>query len=203
MGTPPEYEGNPVYDIVYAFKILLTKHKNYSQDSLTWTRRILSLCRGVFSSDAVADAFIYLCRHGAATAWLLQVQLNIPEATAYRVLKQLRALRLIEPVLKLPRRKLKRAGPIPKVWSLVGNYTKEDVAAAINLHYRTLSPKYRLAVEVAQSMLDNYLKPRQLQEVSYREILIHIKEMRVPFRAPDIAALAAQYLHERGVKVWR
>jgi len=27
--------------------------------------------------------------------------------------------------------------------------------------------------------------------------------MRVPFSAPDIAELAAKYLNEKGVKVWR
>jgi len=125
------------------------------------------------------------------------------EASAYRVLKHLRSLQLVEPVLKLPRKKLKRSGPIPKIWGLVGSYTGEDVARCIILHYRSLSPKYRLAVEIAQAMLDGYIRPSRLTEVSYREILLHIKEMRVPFSTPDVADLAAQYLHERGVKVWR
>jgi len=198
--TPPLSESIPVYDIVREFRILLSKCKNYSQDQLTWTRRTLSLCRGVFSSEAVASAFIYLCSHGAATAWILQVQLGLPEATAFRVLKRLRALGVVEPVLKLPRWKLKRSGPVPKVWGLPG-CSKEEVASCINLHYRCLSPKYRLAQEVAQSMLTRYVvKPK---EVSYREILIHIRELRVPFTAPDIADMSAQYLHERGIKVWR
>jgi len=122
-------------------------------------------------------------------------------STSYQALNRLRTLGLVEPVLKLPRRRLKRSGPIPRVWGLVGNYTDEEVAEAINLHYRCLSPKYRLAQEVAQSMLTRYIRPRRLQEVSYREILIHIKELQVPFTAPDIADLAAQYLHERGIKV--
>jgi hypothetical protein len=201
--TPPEDESIPQISLISAFRILLLKHEYYSNEALTWSQRILSLCRGVFRSEAVAEAFIYLCRKGASTCWLLQVQLGMPEATAYRVLKQLRSLKLVEPVLKLPKRRLKRSGPIPRVWGLVGCYAEEDVARCIILHYRTLSPKYRLAVEVAQSMLDRYIRPRGLKEVSYREILLHVKEMRTPFSKPDVADLAAQYLHEKGIKIWR
>ena len=192
------------YELVNGFRMLLTKYENYSMDELTWTRKILSLCEGIFGSDSVAEAFIYLCHHAAFTAWLLQIQLGIPESTAHRVLKRLRALGIIEPIIKLPRRGLRKGGPIPKVWGLVGGgCTKEDVAEAINLHYRSLSPKYRLAQEVAQSMLDNHIRPQQLTEISYRMIIIHIKEMQIPFKTPDIVDLAAQYLHEQGVKVWR
>lgn len=47
--------------------------------------------------------------------------------------------------------------------------------AAINLHYMILSPKYRMAREVAQSMLSEYLEPSQLKEISYKEIVDYIK----------------------------
>jgi hypothetical protein len=33
--------------------------------------------------------------------------------------------------------------------------------------------------------------------------VFRVKEMKIPFRAPDISDLTAQYLHEKGVKVWR
>ncbi len=66
-----------------------------------------------------------------------------------------------------------------------------------------MSPKYRVAEEVAQRILDAYLVPRRLNEIGYREILVQIRELRIPFMSADIADLAAQYLHEKGVKVWR
>jgi len=167
-------------------------------------REILSACGCIFSSEWMGQAFVYLCRTGAVTAWLLQVQLGMPETTSHRVLKRLMALEVVEPIIKMPRRRMKRSGPIPKVWGLQGHYTQEDVAKAINLHYRTLSPKYRLAREVAQSMLSEYLEPRHLKEVSYREIVAYIKDnRRIPFNAPDIAELAADYIHEKGIRVWR
>ena len=193
----------PVYEVVSGFRTLLTKYEEYSVDRLTWTMQILSLCESVFRTEPIAQTFLYLCQNGAITAWLLQVQLDIPEATAYRVLKRMRTLQLIEPILKLPKRKLKKSGPTPTVWGLVGNWADDDVARCINLHYRSLSPKYRLAEEIAQDILDNYIKKRGINEVSYREIFIHIKERRIPFMTADIANLTARYLHEQGVKVWR
>jgi hypothetical protein len=55
---------------------------------------------------------------------------------------------------------------------------------------------------VAQTILDQYVKKGR-EEITYRDLLDQIKEMRIPFKAPDIADLAAQYLEEKRVKVWR
>ena len=90
---------------------------------------------------------------------------------------------------------------MPRVWGLVGSCSDEEVARAVTLHYRTLSPKYRAAEKVAQTILDEF-KDRPM-EVNYRDIVLRVKEMKIPFRAPDISDLTAQYLHEKGVKVWR
>jgi hypothetical protein len=82
------------------------------------------------------------------------------------------------------------------------HYSDEEVARAINLHYRTLSPKYRLVREVAQTILTDYLNRRNVEEISYREIIVYIKEnRRIPLFILNIAELAAQYLHEQGIKV--
>jgi len=93
-------------------------------------REILSACERIFKSEAVGQAFLYLCRHGACTAWLLEVQLGQPQATAHRVIRDLRALGIVEPILKVPQRRIKRSGPMPKVWGLVGHYSDEEVARA-------------------------------------------------------------------------
>ena len=44
---------------------------------------------------------------------------------------------------------------------------------------------------------------RGSEEITYSDLVGKIKEMQIPFKAPDIADLAAQYLGEKGVKVWR
>lgn len=152
----------------------------------------------------MGQAFIYPCKTGATTAWLLQIQLGKPETTSHRILKKLRALGVVEPIIKLLKRLRKRSGSIPMAWCLVRHCSDEEVAKAINLHYRTLSPKYGLAKEVVQTILTYYLNRRNVEEISYREIVVYIKEnRRIPFFIADIAELTACYLHEQGIRVWR
>ena len=202
MRIPPEDESNPVYDIIYAFKLLLQQCGSNSSASIVKAQTILSKIRGILVSESTAEVFFYLCLKGAATAWVLRCQLDMPEATAYRALKKLRSLGFITPAIKVYKTRNSKGGPRPTVWALDGAST-EDVANALKLHYRMLSPKFRIAEEVAQSIIDEYMKPNHATEISYREIIIHIKELKIPFRAPDIADLAATYLHEKGIKVWR
>jgi hypothetical protein len=192
----------PILYIVRAFQIILQNDTIISGGELNADRKILSTCERIFKSEAVGHAFLYLCRHGACTGWLLQVQLGQPQATAHRTIRELRALGIVEPILKVPQRRMKRSGPMPRVWGLVGHCSDEEVARAITLHYRSLSPKYRAAEKVAQTILDEFRDGRP-REVNYRDIVLKVKVMRIPFKGPDIADLAAQYLHDNGFKVWR
>ena len=150
----------------------------------------------------MAEAFLYFCLHGSATAWVLQNELNIPEASVYRALKRLRSLGIVVPAIKVSRNRNSKGGPRPTVWALEGSST-DEIARALRLHYQMLSPKFRIAEEVAQTILDEYITKRNVSEVTYREIIIQVKELKMPFRAPDIAELAADYLKEKGIKVWR
>ncbi|MCK4438242.1 hypothetical protein KAV47_04125, partial [Candidatus Bathyarchaeota archaeon] len=148
----------------------------------------------------MAEAFLYFCLHGSATAWVLQNELNIPEASVYRALKRLRSLGIVVPAVKVSRRRNSKGGPRPTVWALESSST-DEVARALRLHYQMLSPKFRIAEEVAQTILDEYITKRNVSEVTYREIIIQVKELKMPFRAPDIAELASDYLKEKGIKV--
>jgi len=111
-------------------------------------------------------------------------------------------LAFVEPILKVPQRRMKRSGSMPKVWGLVGHCSDEEVARAVTLHYRTLSPKYRAAEKVAQTILDEFRRDQPM-EVKYADIMFRVKAMKVPYSGLDVADLAAQYLHEKGIKVWR
>ena len=183
-------------------ELLLLNEENNLATTLKNIQELLSFSEKIFSSSAVAETFLYFCLHGAATAWVLQNELNQPEATVYRAMKRLRALGIVVPALKISKVKNSKGGPRPTVWSLETASTQE-ISRALKLHYQMLSPKYRVAEEVAQTILDQFVSSREASEISYREIVIQIKEMRVPFSAPDIAELAAKYLNEKGVKVWR
>lgn len=183
-------------------KLLLLNEENNLGTTLKNIQELLSFSEKIFSSSAVAEAFLYFCLQGASTAWTLQNELNMPEATVYRTLKRLRTLKIIVPALKVSKMKNSKGGPRPTIWSLEGAST-DEVARAMRLHYQMLSPKFRIAEEVAQTILDEYVSKRNVSEISYKEIIIQVKELRIPFRTPDIAELAATYLHDKGVKVWR
>ena len=183
-------------------KLLLLDGETNLATTLRNIQELLSFSEKIFSSSAIAEAFLYFCLHGASTAWVLQNELNMPEATAYRVLKRLRALGIVVPALKVSKIRNSKGGPRPTVWALEGAST-EEVATSLRLHYKMLSPKFRVAEEVAQTIMDEYIVKRNVDEISYKEIVIQVKELRMPFRTPDIADLAADYLHEKGIKVWR
>jgi len=198
----PELDSVPIYYIIRAFKIILTSGSIISGTPLAHERKILAACGRIFRSEQMGQAFLYLCRHGAATGWLLQVQLGFSETGAHRVLRKLKALGVVEPILKVPQRRMRRSGPMPTIWGLVGHCSDEEVARAVTLHYRALSPKYRAAEKVAQTILDEFTEDRPL-EVRYIDIMQKVRAMKIPYSGPDIADLAAQYLHEKGIKIWR
>jgi len=165
-------------------------------------QELLSFSEKIFSSSAVAETFLYFCLHGSATAWVLQNELSIPEASVYRALKRLRSLGIVVPAIKVSRKRNSKGGPRPTVWALESSST-DEIAKALRLHYQMLSPKFMIAEEVAQTILDEYITKRKVTEVTYREIIIQVKELKMPFRVPDIADLAAVYLNDKGIKVWR
>jgi predicted transcriptional regulator len=183
-------------------KLLLLNEENNLATTLKNIQELLSFSEKIFSSPAVAEAFLYFCLHGAATAWVLQNELNQPEATTYRALKRMRSLGIVVPALKISKVKSSKGGPRPTVWSLERAST-DEISKALKLHYQMLSPKFRVAEDVAQTILDEYIDKRKVLEITYKEIVIQVKELKIPFRTPDIADLAANYLNEKGIKVWR
>jgi len=83
---------------VYRQLLLLNENNNLST-TLKNIQELLTFTEKVFSSPAVAEVFLYFCLHGAATAWVLQNELSLPEATAYRALKRLRSIGIVVPAL--------------------------------------------------------------------------------------------------------
>lgn len=183
-------------------KLLLLNEKNDLSTTLKNIQELMSFSEKIFSSGAVSEAFLYFCLHGASTAWVLQCELNMPEATVYRALKRLRAMRVIVPALKVSKVKRSKGGPRPTVWA-IDTASPDEVSKALKHHYKMLSPKFRVAEEVAQTILDEFAVTGAIKEVNYRDIMTQVKVLKIPFKGPDIAELAAQYLHEKGIKVWR
>ena len=115
-------EGNPINDIIRVFTALF---KQYESDSA----RILSEIRSIFASKSISKIFIYFCLHGAATAWELQRELNMAEATTYRALSHLKSLGFITPALRVSKFRHSKGGPRPIVWAIEGA-SQEEIARA-------------------------------------------------------------------------
>ncbi len=92
----------------------------------------------VSSSKSTLKIFLYFCRHGASTAWILQNELDIPEATVYRALTKLKSLCIVVPAIKVSRRRNVRGGPRSTVWALENSSTDETVDA-LRLHHQMVS----------------------------------------------------------------
>jgi len=126
---------DPISDIIRVFKTL-----NKTSNSTTYTNTVLSKIRNIFSSGAVSEIFLYFCLHGASTAWVLQCELNMPEATVYRSLKRLRAIGVLIPAIKVRKIKQNRSGPRPTIW-ILEDATPAEVTEARRTHYRMISLK--------------------------------------------------------------
>lgn len=194
--------GNYVYYIITAFKLIIKSFENQPLNQLNLERKTLSICNSIFRGRATAEVFLYLCKNGASTSWVLQVQLNMSEATTFNALKRLRSSNIVEPMIRIMQKKGTKGGPRPTIWGLIG-CTNEEIAGAINLHHRCMSPKYRLAEEIAQKMLKEYIIPKGVNEISLLDIVKEVKMGGRKFQYMDVANLAAQYLHEEGIKIWR
>jgi len=196
-------ENNSVLKLIRKMKLLFYNESDNPLNRVREARRILSFIESIFNSVATGEIFLYFLDRGAATAWLLQVDLELPEATVYRSLKQLRARGIIVYALKVSRHRGSRGGPRPIVWALQEAHTG-DIAHAIRSHQRSLSPKYRVAEELVQTVIKDHLeRTPQPEEITHRMILSVIRGHSEPYHTRDIADLAATILREQGIKVWR
>ncbi len=163
--------------------------------------KLSSFLGSIFSSKAVGEVFIYLLDRQACTAWLLQVHLSIPEATAYRTLKRLRSLGILEKVRRINKPLKSAGGRRPTVWALLGASGK-DIASVIGEHSRSLSPKYRVAEEIVQTMIRDYTSIRVNQEIKLKEINFVVKAFDMPYRRYDVQLFVEQIFKDKGIKVW-
>jgi len=190
---------------IYLYHILNEINKvqhsctTYSEKGTELTRELVQdVC--TLTSEKRWPVTRYFLVYGAATAWTLRFRLSAKRRTIYEALEQLRMTGLIIDYhrAQIPARNMKKP---TTVWGLQ-SATNDQVREAQLLHMRLCSPKYRTAEKVGQTILEQWMA-KGLREIHYHEIIREVKELKIPFRGPDIADMAAQYLHENGVKVWR
>ena len=198
---PPSDENNLDIDIITKIKLLLSNESTNPVEHWHHVHKMLSVLENVFSSPATGKALSYFCKHGAATAWILQVHLDVPEGTAYRALKRLRALGLIEEHIILSHKRGSSGGPRTRMYAMKGADSKE-VAKAIRIHHRALSPKYRHAEKLIQSPLI-VSRMDLLNEVKRTDLLLVAREQLKPSMIPDTVLIAMEILTEQGIRILR
>jgi hypothetical protein len=198
----PRNENNSILYITRVFKLLFTSDGNNSLEDAVHDLKLLSLLGSIFHSDFTAKSFVYFIKYGAATAWTLQVQLGLSQSRAYASMKTLTALGFIEEIRKFRGMDRVRGGPRPKMWGLT-DCSQEQVVEAIQLHAKCKSPKYRQAEEVIQFILDDYVIPLGVTEMTWKQLIVKVREFGKPYRSDDIAQIGIPILKKHGVKVWR
>ncbi len=123
-------------------------------------------------------------------------------AGSTRVIQTLVSGGFLYPAIALRRPRSKRGGPRVKIYQ-TPDAVPEQVSQAVELQRRLESPKYRQAMLVAQTLLDDYPVILSRGKTSISEILNTILKMNITYSLPDIAQLASKILHERGIRVWK
>lgn len=194
---------NSKTELIRKIRLLLPNGENNLTKRVVAVRELVAFLENIMRSAATSEVFFYLLEHGAATAWLLQVELQMPEATAYRALKKLRVMDIVVDAITIRHQTGARGGPRPTVWALQGT-SPEVVAAAIRKHQRALSPKYRVAEKFVQDILEPHLnRDPSGRGITFNQIIRYSRGQTAPYRNRDIADLAATILTMKGIKVWR
>lgn len=192
-------ESNSQMIMIRKIKLLLLNESTMPLDRAREAQRLLSFLNSIFSSPTMGAVFMYLLDRGAATSWLLQVDLEIPEPTVYQALKRLRAMKLITPEMRISKQRYSKGGPRPMVWALL-DASKEDVALAARDHIRALSPNYRVAEEFVQYLIEDFIQGDitkiQIREQATRKLTMSKQRIR------DVVELATVILKEKGFRVW-
>ncbi len=194
---------NSKTELIRKIRLLLPDGENNLTKRVVAVRELVAFLENIMRSAATSEVFFYFLEHGAATAWLLQVELQMSEASAYRALKRLRVMDIVVDAISIRHQTGARGGPPPTVWALLGT-PPEVVAAAIRKHQRALSPKYRVAEKFVQDILEPQLnRDPSGRGITYNQIIRYSRGQTAPYRNRDIADLAATILTMKGIKVWR
>ena len=118
-------------------------------------------------------------------------------ASVYRELTFLVELGLVERVI--PRRD--GAGRPYSIFAVRG-YRSEDVVEALHRAAAGRAPVYSQVRKVSQLILEDYLEPRGLKEISWKEVLEETRAYCKGFYNGDVARLLARELSQAGIKIW-
>jgi len=179
------------------FDFFLSYDNSNSVDPESVLRGFFSFVEKICVSGVRREVFVHLLVVRASCALMLQRDLGLSVASVYRGLNSLVELGLVERVM--PRRD--GVGRPYTIFAVRG-YRPEDVVEALHRASAGRSPVYSEVRKVTQLILEEYLEPRGLEEISWKEILRETQAYCKGFYSGDVARLVARELSQTGVKVW-
>ena len=202
-------ESNPVYYITKQIRLITLIKSTNPNSSPPASPELLSVSENdlkdvgrILASDSLRRVAWYFLDYGAATAYILQFRVDVPEASAFRHIKSLQKMGMLVPALKSRHPVDTRGGPRPTVW-MVPDAEFDQINEAQKLHKRLLSPKYIAGDRLGQLILEDFLEPRKLKEITGREVWSFAREHKIRGELDDIVFFAMNYLGDQGIKVWR
>ena len=153
----------------------------------------------VLGSEPLLKVALYFVREGACTARILINKLGIPRSTAYWCLERLHQLGLIKPTTTFREPDGNRRPVTVWAWH---DSPPEASAKAITLHMKLSSPKYSIAEELGNKLAKE-LETIGRRDITYREVLNHVREYGGEYSTLDVADIVSHKLSEKGFRVWR
>ncbi len=204
-----KFESNPVYYTILQIKLLtLLERTNYDSGPSTSPELVpisesnLKDVGRILASDSLRRVAWHFLDYGAATSLILQFRADIPEATAFRHIKTLQKMGVVLPAVKARHSSDRKGGPRPTIW-MVPDANLDQMNETQKLHRKLLSPKYVAGEKLGQLVLEEYLEPRKLEEITGQEVWGVAREHRIRGELSDIVDFAMDYLTDQGIKVYR
>ena len=203
------FESNPVYYIIRQIRLLtLLESTNYDSGSqvpselFSVSESNLRNVGKILASDSLRRVAWYFLDYGAATSMVLQFRVDIPEATAFRHIKTLNKMGILLPAVKSRHLVDTKGGPRPTVW-MIPDAEFDQINETQKLHRRLLSPKYVAGERLGQLIMEEFIEPRKVKEITGKEVWVVALEHKIRGELSDIVNFAMNYLTEQGIKVWR
>ena len=119
----------------------------------------------ILVSDGLRRVAWYFLDYSAATSCILQFKLDIPEGTIFRHIKVLKKMGVIMPAMRSKHTINAKGGPRPTIWMIPGSRL-DSINEAHKLHIKLQSPKYVAGDRLGQLILEEYLEPKNIKQIT-------------------------------------
>lgn len=166
------------------------------EEFFAWAERIIV-------SKNRKKIFIHFMDKKVATMPELTEVLDIPYGSIYREMRNMSNMGIVEKIVRARYIK-KTAGAQPAFWGLKGKWKPDDVVLAIERHKRIKNKNYNIVKNLSQSILNDFMTPKEQAHITMKEIISLCKNNCRGFYSFDIAQQVADNLQvNHGVKVWK